>query len=128
MNRRLISWGVRIGMWAAVMALAGYDPSRKTSADPVHPVTFSSQGEPYVPSGRNAFVDPKDGRIIPRPNQPHAPLPVQNDLGTSGEGLREAPGKTKGGGMKVHLQGRFRSTISASTDSSGRLITRCQME
>jgi hypothetical protein len=126
MNRRLISWGVRIGMCAAVMALAGDDPSRKNSANSVHSVTCSSQREPYTPSGRNVFVDPKDGRIIPRPN--HAPLQAQNDLGTSGEGLREAPGKTKGGGIKVHLQGRFRSTVSASMDSSGRLTTRCQTE
>ena len=126
MNRRLILWGVRIGMCAAVMALAGDNASRRSSADSGRPVTCSSQHVPYATLGRNVFVDPKDGRILPRPNQARVPLQAQNALSTSGEGLDEAPGKTKGGGMKVHLQGRFRSAISVSTDSSGRLITRCE--
>ena len=133
MNRHLVSWGVCIGMCAATMALAGDRAHRRPSATPVTPSVTDRCSQhhevPYAIAGRNAFVDPKDGRIVPRPIQPQAPLPAQaqNALSTSGEGLREVPGKTRSGGMKVHLQGRFRSTVSASTDS-GRLTTRCQTD
>ena len=127
MNRHLVSWGICIGMCAATMALAGDRAHRRTSATPV---TAQHYEVPYAIAGRNAFVDPKDGRIVPRPIQPQAPLPAQaqNALGTSGEGLRELPGKTRSGGMKVHLQGRFRSTVSVYADSDGRLTTHCQTD
>ena len=129
MNGYIFSWLLRVGMCAAVMALAG--DNARTSVAPAKFVTPTCEHAlPHAFPGRSVSVDPKDGRIIPRPNQPQAALPVQaqNELNTSSEGLREVPGKTKSGGVKVHLQGRFRSAVSASLDSNGLLTKRCETD
>jgi hypothetical protein len=54
------------------------------------------------------------GKLIPPAAQP-LPLPPQTEgaLSTSGEGLRETPGTTRGGGIKIDLQRLFRSTVTA---------------
>jgi hypothetical protein len=83
---------------------------------------------PVASAGRKVFVDPITGEIVPQPGQrPAMPLPPQaeNAQSTSGDGLRETPGTTRGGGVKINLQGRFRSSAVAAVGPDGKLTTRC---
>src|SRR5436190_23834583 len=71
------------------------------------------------------YVDPATGqRSTPPPTQ----LPTSaatNRLSTSSEGLKEVPVTEKPGGFKVHLGGRFQSTLTASNSPDGKPAVRC---
>lgn len=84
--------------------------------------------KPVINAGRKAFVDPITGELVASPAKgPVIPLPPQaeNAQSTSGDGLRETPGTTRGGGVKINLQGRFRSSAVAAVGPDGKLTTRC---
>ena len=86
--------------------------------------------QPEASADRKAFIDPITGRIVPPPVQkPALPMSPQaeNAQSTSAEGLQEIPGTTRGGGIKVNLQGRFRSSVVATVGADGKVATRCQM-
>jgi len=105
---------------AAIESLPAAAPDTET------PIT---NAQPTGSAGRKIFVDPVTGKLIPPPAQPALVLPQTEDaLSTSGEGLREIPGKTRGGGIKIDLQGRFRSTVTATVNPDGKLTTRCLTE
>ena len=116
------------------VTLSGDDTLRQRKVQSQHVVqvesnTVRSQNS-SVAAGRRAFVDPKTGNVVSqRPGgAPAAVLPVEAPLSTSGEGLREVPGRTRGGGIKLHLQGRFSSTVTAHISPDGNLTTRCQTD
>jgi hypothetical protein len=88
-----------------------------------------TNAQPTGTAGRKIFVDPVTGKLVPPPAQTGPVLPQKEDpLSTSGEGLRETQGKTRHGGIKVDLQGRFRSTVTATVDADGKLKTQCLTE
>src|SRR5262245_41476983 len=121
--------------WVRTTRPAENPPSaaRMNSAVANVPATPPDTGSPMTNApgnaGRKIFVDPVTGKLVPPP-RPAAPVPppLEDALSTSGEGLREAPGKTRGGGIKIDLQGRFRSTVTATIDVDGKLTTRCETE
>ena len=88
------------------------------------------EGSSIAARGRRVVIDPVTGKLVPTrlPGAAIAAPELNNPLSTSGEGLREVPGRTRGGGVKLHLQGRFRSTITATTSSEGHVTTRCRTE
>lgn len=136
MNRHFISWTFCVFGSVAVLALAG-DRLQSTCAtnclrpgSSTLPTTQPERIETTAATaGRKVFIDPNTGKIIPRPPQvPAVALTPedQNALSTSSQGLREEAGTTRGGGVKVHLQGRFRSTVVATVADNGQITTRCQ--
>lgn len=142
MNRHSISWACCLFGSLAVLALTGDRPQSTcgttcllpaSSTLPPVPSPYTAQPEEVeantATAGRKVFIDPDTGKIIPRPAQvPAVALAPeeQNALSTSSEGLREEPGTTRGGGVKVHLQGRFRSRVVATVGDNGQVATRCQ--
>lgn len=107
----------------ATLILNGDSPPRSPSSE----TNATRTAAPILE--RKAFVDPATGRIVGKPPPGVAavlPPEAQNALSTSGEGLREEPGQTRSGGVKVHLQGRFRSAVTATIGADGRLTTHCR--
>ena len=137
MNRRFISWTFCVFGSVAALALTGDRPQGSCGTNCRQPINSTLLDSPSaqttqpdaVIAGRKVFIDPDTGKIIPRP--PQAPAVAltpeeQNALSTSSEGLREEPGTSRGGGMKVDLQGRFRSRVIATVADDGQVSTRCQ--
>jgi hypothetical protein len=73
--------------------------------------------------GMMIHVDPKTGAILKGPAPGSVPFQMspelQNALSTSHQGLAEVPSPAPGGGVKVDLQGRFRSPLVGTVDADG---------
>jgi len=113
------------------VTLSGDDTLRQRKVQSQHVAEAERNAQnSSVAAGRRAFVDPKTGNVVSqRPGgAPAAVIPAEAPLSTSGEGLREVPGRTRGGGIKLHLQGRFSSTVTAHIGPDGNLTTRCQTD
>jgi hypothetical protein len=71
------------------------------------------------------YIDQRTGALLPGPTPDAVPLQltpeVQNALNTSDQGLVEVQSSEPGGGIKVHLQGRFQSPLFAITDANGKV-------
>ena len=90
--------------------------SRHNCAEP------ASVGAPQGSAGLRAFVDPQTGKLAAPPaggRPDDLPVP-QADLSTSDEGLVEVPLPAPGRGVMVRLQGRFRSSLTATVDPDGK--------
>lgn len=84
---------------------------------------------PSGQAGRRVHIDPTTGRIgAGPPSVPAIAAGGANALSTSGEGLPETPGTTRGGGIKIDVQGRFRNVVVATLGQDGKLTTRCLSE
>ncbi len=74
------------------------------------------------------YIDPQTGALLKEPAPGTVPLQLtpqlQNALSTSHHGLIEEPSPVPGGGVKLDLQGRFRSPLFVTTDASGKLRIR----
>ena len=86
-------------------------PAGKEEAVPVQ------RGTP----GFRAYVDPETGEFIEPPEDAPAEVPTAAALSTSHEGLVAEPSAVPGGGIKVYLQGRLRSPLTATVDANGEL-------
>ena len=88
------------------------------------PPAFSGDGQPAA-SGMVIYIDPQTGAILKESAPGTVPLQLtpelQNALSTSDQGLVESPISVHGGGVKVDLQGRFRSPLFATTDANGKV-------
>lgn len=132
----LANWRNLSSHTSAANAQAASAPANSPGVQAVAEVTretnkSATDDAPVANAGRKVFVDPITGKTVPPPPQAPGvvlPLPADHALSTSGEGLREVPVTTRGGGVKVHLQGRFRSTVKATVGSDGKLTTRCVTE
>jgi hypothetical protein len=75
--------------------------------------------------GMTIYIDPSTGALLREPAPGSVPLQLtprlQNAFSTSHQGLSEVPISVPGGGVKVDLQGRFRSPLIATTDASGKV-------
>jgi len=75
--------------------------------------------------GMIIYVDPQTGQFVKGPAPGTVPLQLpphlQNAFSTSDQGLVEELSPVPGGGVRVDLQGRFRSPVFATTDANGKL-------
>jgi hypothetical protein len=69
------------------------------------------------------YLDPETGepRDLPTEAMDQVSLPPDDALSTSSEGLVETPSPVPGGGVKLDLQGRFRSPLIATRDAKGKV-------
>jgi len=83
--------------------------------------------DPTAASGMVIYVDPQTGDLLKEPAPGSVPIQLtpqlQNALSTSHQGLVEVPGSTAGGGVKVDLQGRFRSPMISTVGGDGKVGT-----
>jgi hypothetical protein len=72
------------------------------------------------------YRDPVTGEVGEPPAEAPAqgPLPPDEALSTSSEGLVETLSPAPGGGVMVDLQGRFRSPLIATRDAEGKVTIR----
>jgi hypothetical protein len=98
-------------------------PARPTGADP--DLVPAPAAAPAMPSGFLIHIDPQTGTLLKEPAPGSVPLQLSPDLrdalDTSHRGLVEVQGARPGSGVKVHLQGRFRNPLVATTDASGKV-------
>src|SRR5262247_4166969 len=105
-------------------------PEDGPSASPGQTQTRASAGATpppaAVPAGAGGmliYIDPPTGVVRNAPAPGTVPLQatpaLQNALSTSHHGLVETP--AAGGGVKVDLQGRFKSPLAATIDANGDL-------
>jgi hypothetical protein len=76
----------------------------------------ATAGESPSAPGMRAYVDPATGKLTDRPPPGAAALPAASH---SGVGLAETP--APGGGVMVHLQGRFQSPLVATVGPDGQV-------
>jgi hypothetical protein len=99
---------------------------------------LTSQGEPLTVgnkavqeqssqrSAMQVYKDPATGQLKTPPAiaaHPEQAKALQRALSTSAEGLVARP--SLGGGIRVHLQGRFRHTATVTRDANGALSVQC---
>jgi hypothetical protein len=96
-------------------------------ASVLQPSAEKSAAAPEGASGLTIHIDPQTGAILSAPGPSSVPLQLspqlRNALSTSHEGLVAVPSSVPGGGVKVDLQGRFRSPLIATVGADGRLKT-----
>lgn len=107
--------------WAALAAAGlltqacttlGPDDNRSTDAQPT--------------AGMRAYKDPVTGRFgEPPAGAPERAVAAEAAVSTSAESLTETPGQTPAGGVRLDLQGRFRSYSAATKDEEGRIKVHC---
>jgi len=113
--------------------------SRSTSeASPVNAPVKPREGDPRrvekaelpVASGRQVYLDSLTGKIgVPPPGSTNPSrlmsLEEENALSSSSEGLVQIPLTGPAGGVKIDLQGRFRSQVVVTIDSQSNPSVRC---
>lgn len=97
----------------------------QTGAGTSVPPAAKPEAAPEGAAGLRVYVDPQTGAIRREPAPGTVPLPLspqeQRAFSTSHEGLVEVPNPGPGGGVKVDLQGRFRSPLIGTIDANGKL-------
>jgi hypothetical protein len=101
----------------------------------VTPTSVASEASPPAaspPAGTHAglrvYKDPQTGEFTePPPNTSIATTtaPIERAFSRSHEGLLAVPSSMPGGGVRVDLQGRFRSHFVATKDADGKVSVRC---
>jgi hypothetical protein len=69
------------------------------------------------------YVDPHTGQIVNAPVGPPIQLPssLRNAFDTSDRGLSIVRSRVRGGGILLHLRGRFQSPLIGTVDDQGRV-------
>ncbi len=74
--------------------------------------------------GMTIYIDPRTGAILSQPAPGTQPLTLspsdQAAMSTSHDGLVETPSSEPGGGVKLDLQGRYQSSLSAYVGPDGK--------
>lgn len=77
--------------------------------------------------GMRIYIDPQTGAIRDTPAPGTAPMhlspSMSNARSTRHRDLVQVPNDVPGGGVRVNLQGRFRSPLVATVDKDGKLRT-----
>ena len=133
-QRNRMAPGLLMGLLALgaglVMAVPPAFPEEGQSASPGQTPRGSNAGASQPPAtvpdgaaGMIIYIDPQAGVILHEPAPGTVPLQVipglHNALSTSHQDLVETP--AAGGGVKVDLQGRFQSPLTATIDANGNL-------
>ena len=101
----------------------------KQSLKPQKTTNSQDQNDNYLINPENsaslrAYIDPETGEFITPAEQgvPAAEMRApQAAFSTSHDNLVEIPSPVAGGGTMVDLKGRFRSPLTATIDSSGKI-------
>lgn len=111
--------GVAIAGWILSVASFGcgthYDP-------PLGETTIGVDAQRDVSSSESsvAFLDPNTGRFVePTSGQSEVRAGEDAGLGQLRSGIREEPGRTAAGGVRVRLQGTFAPELIAFRDADG---------
>ncbi len=84
--------------------------------------TLAPVADPSADAGLRVYKDPATGAfVVPAPG-----TAADARVSTSSEGLVETRGTSAAGGMRLDLQGRFRSYAIATKDEQGRVTVRCE--
>ena len=109
----------RFLLCAAVVAVV---PAFADAADVAAPAV--AQPPPQA-AGMRAYIDPHTGEFAEPP--PGASSGAGGAaFSKSSEQLREVPGTTPAGGVKVDVRGRFLSTFTATVDAAGKPAVGCR--
>jgi hypothetical protein len=83
------------------------------------------QEQTSLPAAFKVYKDPVTGQIARPPIEVHPDqtAALRRALSTSSEGLVASP--SLGGGIRVHLQGRFRHTTTVTRDDHRALSVQC---
>lgn len=100
------------------------DTSPAVSADPPSAQTAPA---PERAAGMRVYKDPQTGKFIAPPTAPALP-PREGLVAPAPVDLQETVNTVPGGGIKVDLQGRFRSHSIATKDAEGNVSIRCVPE
>ncbi len=97
------------------------------AAKPVAEKVDAQRG-PTTQAGVRVYVDPATGRRINHPTAEQRAAAAATDrdnpaFNTSSDGLVSKP--LPGGGVLVHLDGRFRSSVSVHRNADGSLVQTC---
>ena len=80
-------------------------------------------------AGLRVYKDPQTGEFTdPPPPEAATAAPTERALNRSHEGLVAVPSDVPGGGVRLDLQGRFRSHFIATKDADGKINIRCLPE
>ena len=102
------------------------DPKTGESASIGTPPLTSQDEFPAGVGGMKAYRDPVTGeRVGPPPRAVHPSAPQPSALSRSHTGLEVVPTGTAAGGVRVDLQGRFRSSVVATKRPDGSVSVRC---
>ncbi len=119
-----------------VVAMVAADPDgvRRAGAQQMEDASHRAAGRhldekattpPGAGTGMIIHIDPQTGAVLkaPAPGSVglHLTPNVANALSTSDQGLVEAPASAPAKGIRMDLQGRFRSPLLATTDANGQL-------
>jgi lysophospholipase L1-like esterase len=107
----------------------GHEVAARTIADFLSSLEPTSAEDALESAGgMTIYVDSTSGAIAPPPSGSRtlrAPATDTAAFGSSSEGLLEIPGTTPAGGIKLDLQGRFRSAVVAHTRADGTVAMEC---
>ncbi len=111
---------------ACLFAPSPLEPGSRHAPDVTRLNNRPLNGSQVAGGGFTVHVDPATGRIVPNQAPPtELSRGLENALSTSSEGLVEVRSPVPGGGVMVHLEGRFQNTITATADTQGNLSTSC---
>jgi hypothetical protein len=115
-----------VACFAASAQSGSAEEGQPSVAAPGHAGTTADVAPPKVaPGGMRAFIDPQTGRFVSEPAPGTPPLELSpaelNAFSTSDQGLVEVPSTVPGGGVKVDLQGRFQSPLTATVGADGKV-------
>jgi hypothetical protein len=106
---------------AALAGLLGLAAGLLAAAQPAQAQTADAPGSLRV------YVNPRTGEILREPAPGTTPMTLspqeQAAASTSHQGLVEVPSTAPGGGVKIDLQGRFRSPLVATIGPDGKTRT-----
>jgi hypothetical protein len=138
-HRMRVKHGLLIGLLTAGACFAVTAPltfsGESRSAPSGQTQTGSGASGSYQPAekpaavssapGMTIYIDAQTGALLKEPAPGAVPLQLtpelQNAFSTSDQGLVEVPSSVPGGGVRMDLQGRFRSPLLATTDAHGKL-------
>ncbi len=107
--------------WAALAAAALFNQACTTLGPDDH-----RPADAQPAAGMRAYKDPVTGRFVEPPaGAPERAMATQAAVSTTAEGLTETAGQTPAGGVRLDLQGRFRSHAVATRDVEGRVKVHC---
>jgi hypothetical protein len=85
--------------------------------------TVFGPAEPKPAPGMKVYIDPQTGAFLSEPAPgtvpPAASAAERNAFSTSHQGLVEVPSSVPGGGVRLDIQGRFQSPLTAKVGSDG---------
>ncbi|OGI42661.1 MAG: hypothetical protein A2150_05395 [Candidatus Muproteobacteria bacterium RBG_16_64_11] len=127
MTARTSAGLIFIAAICAGCASQGTSPALDTSqAATAEPVSAQTAPAPDRAAGMRVYKDPQTGEFTAPPTA--EAVPREGLVTTAPVDLRETVSTVPGGGIKVDLQGRFRSHFIATKDADGNVSVRCVPE